>query len=201
MNKTSTGGSGVIDQVKLDAHRELFGFFAGQLVYPDKETFASIQEGGEEAFPASVMEPVSKYREQMLARSMEEIEELYVDTFDFEKSSTLYMTYFKYEDSKDRGQLLTSLKLVYEMFGMEMVDRELPDFLPLMLEFLYAADWLHHPHGLMAMQTVISILEDGTYQLMKSLESKGNPYYPLIKALRETFKLCLSQEVKVHEPV
>ena len=78
---------------------------------------------------------------------------------------------------------------------------ELPDFLPLMLEFLYAADWLHHPHGLMAMQTVISILEDGTYQLMKSLESKGNPYYPLIKALRETFKLCLSQEVKVHEPV
>nr|WP_155606099.1 nitrate reductase molybdenum cofactor assembly chaperone [Paenibacillus timonensis] len=186
---------------KLDENRELFGFFAGQLVYPDKEMFASIRESGDEVLPSTVMEPVTKYREQMLALSMEEIEELYVDTFDFEKSSTLYMTFFKYEDSKDRGQLLTSLKAVYEMFGMEMIDRELPDFLPLMLEFLSAANWQGHPHSETGMFTVLTILEDGTYQLMKSLEQKGNPYYELVKALRETFKLCLSQEVKVHESV
>ncbi|MDU4697482.1 MAG: nitrate reductase molybdenum cofactor assembly chaperone [Paenibacillus sp.] len=191
----------MIDLVKLDEHRELFGFFAGQLVYPDKETFGLIRESGEDVLPPAIMTPVTRYREQMLALSMEEIEELYVDTFDFEKSSTLYMTYSKYEDSKDRGQLLTSLKAVYEMFGLEMEDRELPDFLPLMLEFLYAADWLNHPHGETGMLTVITILEDGTFQLMKSLESKGNPYYELVKALRETFKLCLSQEVKIHESV
>ncbi|MBW4838034.1 MAG: nitrate reductase molybdenum cofactor assembly chaperone [Paenibacillaceae bacterium] len=191
----------MIDLAKLDEHRELFGFFAGQLVYPDKETFAWIRESGEEVLPSTVIEPVTNYREQMLALSMEEIEELYVDTFDFEKSSTLYMTFFKYEDSKDRGQLLTSLKAVYEMFGMQMIDRELPDYLPLMLEFLSAAEWLGHPHGETGMFTVLTILEDGTYQLMKSLEKKGNPYYELIKALRETFKLCLSQEVKVHESV
>ncbi|WP_178019047.1 nitrate reductase molybdenum cofactor assembly chaperone [uncultured Paenibacillus sp.] len=191
----------MIDLAKLDENRELFGYFAGQLVYPDKETFASIRESGEEALPSAVMDLVTKYREQMLALSMDEIEELYVDTFDFEKASTLYMTYFKYEDSKERGQLLTSLKAVYEMFGLEMIDRELPDYLPLMLEFLSAADWQGHPHGETGMFTVITILEDGTYQLMKSLEQKGNPYYELIKALRETFKLCLSQEVKVHESV
>ncbi|GJM81682.1 hypothetical protein HMSSN139_41780 [Paenibacillus sp. HMSSN-139] len=83
----------MIDLAKLDEHRELFGFFAGQLVYPDKETFALIRESGEEVLPSTVIEPVTKYREQMLALSMEEIEELYVDTFDFEKSSTLYMTF------------------------------------------------------------------------------------------------------------
>lgn len=191
----------MIDLVKLDENRELFGFFAGQLAYPDKETFASIRESGEEAWPPAVMDPVAKYRERMLALSMEEIEELYVDTFDFEKSSTLYMTYFKYEESKERGQLLTSLKAVYEMFGLEMVDRELPDFLPLMLEFLYVADWLGHPHGEAGINTVIAILEDGSYQLMKSLEQKENPYFNLIKGLRETFKRCLSQEVKIHGSV
>ncbi|WP_068785778.1 nitrate reductase molybdenum cofactor assembly chaperone [Paenibacillus phocaensis] len=191
----------MIDLAKLDEHRELFGFFAGQLIYPDKETFALIREIEEADLPQTVKEPLFKYREQMLLLTMEEIEELYVDTFDFEKSSTLYMTYFKYEESKERGQLLTSLKAVYEMFGMEMVDRELPDFLPLMLEFLYVADWLDHPHAEAGMHTVITILEDGTYELMKALEPKGNPYYDLIKALRETFKRCLSQEVKVHESV
>ncbi|MGG6310709.1 nitrate reductase molybdenum cofactor assembly chaperone [Paenibacillus macerans] len=189
----------MIDLVKLHENKEYFGFFAGQLTYPDKETFAQIREGGEEAMPPSILEPVATYRERMLQLSMDEIEEVYVDTFDFEKASTLYMTFAKYEDSKERGQMLTTLKTIYEMFGMEMTDRELPDCLPLMLEFLYAADWLDHPRGEVGMHTVITVLEDGSYQLMKSLEKAESPYYYLIKALRETFKLCLQQEVSAYE--
>lgn len=190
----------MIDLAKLQEHKELFGFLAGQLAYPDKQTYSQILESGEEALPPSILEPVTKYREELLQLSMDEIEERYVGTFDFEKTSTLYMTFSKYEDSKERGQMLTTLKTIYEMFGLEMADRELPDYLPLMLEFLYAADWLDHPRGEVGMHTVITVLEDGTYQLMKSLEKRESPYYYIIKALRETFKLCLlQQEVIAHE--
>lgn len=45
------------------------------------------------------------------------------------------MTYNKFDTQKERGQMLAKLKVLYEMFGLEMVDNELSDYLPLMLQF------------------------------------------------------------------
>ncbi|GIP10713.1 nitrate reductase molybdenum cofactor assembly chaperone [Paenibacillus macerans] len=189
----------MIDLVKLHEYKEMFGFFAGQLAYPDKAAFRELREAEELNCPPAVREPIAAYRERMLLLSMDDIEEQYVQTFDFEKSSTLYMTYFKYEDSRERGQMLTALKGVYELYGLEMEGRELPDYLPVMCEFLYAAQWLNQEQAETAMQTLLAVLEDGTYKLMKSLEKQDSPYFYLIKGLRETFKLCLRQEVNASE--
>ena len=73
--------------------------------------------------------------------SLDDIQQVYTQTFDFDRDTNLYMTYFKFEDQKERGQMLAKLKVLYEMFGLKMPDNELSDFLPLMLEFLYAAEW------------------------------------------------------------
>ncbi|MDU5949135.1 MAG: nitrate reductase, partial [Paenibacillus macerans] len=64
---------------------------------------------------------------------------------------------------------------------------------------LYAAQWLNQEQAETAMQTLLTVLEDGTYKLMKSLEKQDSPYFYLIKGLRETFKLCLRQEVNASE--
>ena len=45
------------------------------------------------------------------------------------------MTFNKFDTQKERGQMLAKLKVLYEMFGLKMVDNELSDFLPLMLQF------------------------------------------------------------------
>ena len=42
------------------------------------------------------------------------------------------MTFNKFDTQKERGQMLAKLKVLYEMFGLKMVDNELSDFLPLM---------------------------------------------------------------------
>lgn len=81
------------------------------------------------------------YRDQIQSYTLTEIKQLYTDTFDFNKQAPLYMTYNKFDTQKERGQMLAKLKVLYEMFGLEMVDNELSDYLPLMLEFLYAAQW------------------------------------------------------------
>lgn len=182
----------MIDLVKLTDYKEAFGFFARQLAYPDKLSMQELTMDG--AFAPSIQPLIQAYKEKMQERSMDEIEEKYVETFDFQKSSTLYMTFAKYEDSKERGNMLTALKAMYEMYGLEVTDTELPDYLPMMCEFLYAAEWVDNEHAEASMQTMLAIIEDGSFKLLKSLEKADSPYFYLVKALRETFKLCLRKE-------
>lgn len=195
MKKTFTGEFGVIDLNKLADHKLLFGFFAEQLAYPDKHTF---QEGAfaKGVFPPSIEEEIDVYWQQMQQFSLEDIQENYVQLFDFQQRSTLYMTYAKFEDAKERGQMLAKLKSMYEMFGLEITNNELADYLPLICEFIYAADWSTHEHAEPSFQTLLAVMEDGTYGLLKALEKLQSPYYYLVKGLRELFKLCLAEEVK-----
>lgn len=52
------------------------------------------------------------------------------------------MTYNQFDTQKERGQMLAKLKVLYEMFGLKMVDNELSDYLPLMLIFTnYRMAW------------------------------------------------------------
>ncbi len=190
----------MINLEELYKHKHAFGFFAQQLSYPEKINFNPllIEESFDSSDPA--YESIQTYWKLIQEYSMEEIEEMYVKIFDFQKDSTLYMTYFKFEDTKERGQMLAKLKVLYEMFGLNMPDEELSDYLPLMCEFLYAAEWLGDDRAEESLTMLFAVLEDGTYYLLKSLEEHKCPYYYVIKALRETFKACINNKaVDNHE--
>lgn len=184
----------MIDVAKLYDYKTSFGFFASQLMYPEKLDFhpASL----EESFPAD--HPARGEAEAYWARvhelSLDEISEHYTETFDFQKDCALYMTYFKFEDAKERGQMLLRLKILYEMFGLEMPEGELPDYLPLMCEFLYAAEWMKESKTSENFRLLFGVLEDGTYHLLAALEKQDSPYRHLIKGLRQTLKACIEQE-------
>lgn len=198
MKRISTGGSGVINLEKLYDHKHSFGFFSYHLTYPEKLDFHPqlIEDHFEEGHPA--YGHVQTYWSLMHEYSLDEIQEMYTSTFDFQKDSTLFMTYFKFEDAKERGQMLAKLKVLYEMFGLEMPDSELSDFLPLICEFLYAAEWLGDPRAPQSFGMLVAVLEDGTFHLLNSLEKHGSPYYHLVKGLRETFKACVEREVQAN---
>ncbi len=102
------------------------------------------------------------------------------------------MTYNKFDTQKERGQMLAKLKVLYEMFGLEMVDNELSDYLPLMLQFLQVAEWRNDPRAEDNIQLIIMIIEDGTYVMANALGEDNNPYAYVIQALRKTLKLCLT---------
>ena len=59
----------------------------------------------------------------------------YVETFDFDRRASLHLTYHVHGDRRQRGIELIRLKRRYAAAGVELVDRELPDYLPVMLEF------------------------------------------------------------------
>ena len=194
MKKTSTGVFGVIDLEKLYKHKSAFGFFAQQLTYPEKLTFhpTLIDDTFSPTDPA--YELVKEYWDEIHTYSLDDIQELYVQTFDFQKSATLYMTFFKFEDAKERGQMLAKLKVMYEMFGLDMPAEELSDYLPLICEFLYAAEWLGDPRAKDSFNILFAVLEDGTYNLIEALEKFNSPYLRLVRGLRQTFKVCIERE-------
>ncbi|QLK86747.1 nitrate reductase molybdenum cofactor assembly chaperone [Staphylococcus sp. 17KM0847] len=184
----------------LKHYKDTLGYMSQQLSFPEKLTFhpKTFEDVFNEAHPA--YPHMVTYRELMYEKSLADIQALYTDTFDFNKKTTLYMTFNKFDTQKERGQMLAKLKVLYEMFGLEMPSNELSDYLPLMLEFLYAAHTDGDSRAQENMQLVIMIIEDGTYPIMKHLEEKENPYSHLIRGLRETLKRCIVEdnEVKHH---
>ncbi|MCR2821846.1 nitrate reductase molybdenum cofactor assembly chaperone [Lederbergia panacisoli] len=184
----------MIDLNQLHNHKPLFGFIAQVLSYPEKRTFHPNMLEGIVSPSSPSYEYILKFWELVHEYSLEKLEELYVQTFDFQKKSTLYMTFVKFEDSKERGQMLARLKVLYEMYGLEMPNGELSDYLPLICEFIYAADWLGDPRSEESFNILLAVLEDGTYHLLNALEEFQSPYAPLIKGLRETVKFCIVKE-------
>ena len=68
------------------------------------------------------------------------LQQHYVETFDLDKRSGLYLSYYGEGDTRQRGIALLRLKRLYRAAGLPLEGTaELPDYLPVMLEFAAAA--------------------------------------------------------------
>lgn len=65
-----------------------------------------------------------------------DLQERYVELFDRQRSLSLHLFEHVYAESRDRGPAMVELKRAYEAAGLEITANELPDFLPLYLEYL-----------------------------------------------------------------
>lgn len=197
---TSMEGFSVINLQKLAQYQESLGYLGQQINFPEKLTFHPnvSQETIEASHPA--YEDLCAFREIIMNYSLSEIKAIYTDTFDFSKNYPLYMTYNRFDTQKERGQMLAKLKVLYEMFGLKMIDNELSDYLPLMLQFLQVARWENDVRAEDNLKLIIMIIEDGTYEMANHLAKNNNPYAYVIKALRQTLKACIvsNKEVRNH---
>jgi len=67
-------------------------------------------------------------------------EERYVDLFDRGRALSLHLFEHLHGESRDRGEAMVELKQLYEKAGFELSARELPDYLPVVLEYLSCRD-------------------------------------------------------------
>ena len=65
-----------------------------------------------------------------------DLQERYVLLFDRTRSLSLHLFEHVHGESRDRGQAMVDLMALYERHGLAIEARELPDYLPLFLEFL-----------------------------------------------------------------
>jgi len=82
---------------------------------------------------------LGSFLEWYRAQSLDQLRESYVDNFDFDRRHSLHLTYQLHGDSRQRGLALLKIKNVYRDAGLVPAEGELPDYLPLMLEFAVLA--------------------------------------------------------------
>ncbi|MFI7707056.1 nitrate reductase molybdenum cofactor assembly chaperone [Nonomuraea sp. NPDC049480] len=98
----------------------------------------------------------------------------YVETFDLDRRCCLYLTYYTDGDTRRRGESLAALKRRYRAAGWELMEDELPDFLPVVLEFA-AVD----PAGV----ALLAEHRVGLELLLAALTERGSPYAHVIGAV------------------
>jgi nitrate reductase delta subunit len=109
----------------------------------------------------------------------DELAQAYVETFDLHRHTSLYLTYYVHGDTRKRGMALLRLKRLYAAAGLEPATGELPDYLPLMLEFAALA-----PDGLG--ETLLREHRPSLELLRRDLDDAGSPYAALLEALTST---------------
>jgi nitrate reductase delta subunit len=104
------------------------------------------------------------------------VQQHYVETFDLDKRCGLYLTFYGEGDRRRRGMALLRLKRMYRAAGLPLEGSELPDFLPVMLEFAAAAP---RSRGEVVLREHCAALE----LLRHSLGDRGTPYVQVIDAI------------------
>jgi len=105
-----------------------------------------------------------------------EAEECYVDLFDRGRALSLHLFEHLHGDSRDRGEAMVDLKRIYERAGFELAARELPDYLPVLLEYLSCRD----------LGEARAMLADCAHILTtigRSLIARGSRYAAVLQAL------------------
>lgn len=108
------------------------------LNYPNVQMKESLQEIKVEIANIAedgIRENIQDFINELENRSLDDWISHYIEHFDFGRLTNLYVTYLKLGEQRERGLELLRLKKYYEANGFDVTDKELPDYLPLMLEF------------------------------------------------------------------
>lgn len=190
---------GVIDFKKLTALRDTFAILSRLIDYPEADTFSMAlrqQLVKDQALSTATRGEILSLFDELASLSLIKRQEMYAHLFEMNRRYTLYMSYYKMTDSRERGTVLARLKMLYEMFGVSEATSELSDYLPLLLEFLAYGNYEDDPRR-QDIQLALSVIEDGTYTLLKNaVTDSDNPYIQLIRLTRSLIGSCIKMEVQ-----
>jgi len=142
------------------------------LSYPDPELVAHLDELEEAAGSVPAVAPFLSW---LRRTPLPAAQEAYVRTFDFDRRASLHLTYHTHGDRRQRGLELVRLKRRYAEAGFPLEGRELPDHLPVLLEFAALA-----PE---AGEALLAEQRPALELVRAALRAGGSPYAVLLDAL------------------
>lgn len=124
------------------------------LDYPKEELWQHGEElldaCDDPALTAARRRQLREFVQQLLGSDPLDAQSTWLGTFDRGRAMSLLLFEHIHGESRDRGQAMVDLVDAYRRNGFVLDARELPDYLPLLLEYLSqrpqaeARDWLHH---------------------------------------------------------
>jgi nitrate reductase delta subunit len=118
-----------------------FKALSALLSYPTADLQAAVPElaaaiDREALLPSAIRRQLDVLLDEIANGDLYDVQERYVLLFDRTRSLSLHLFEHVHGESRDRGQAMIDLKVLYENGGLEIDASELPDFVPLFLEFL-----------------------------------------------------------------
>lgn len=115
------------------------------LEYPSEEVRSNLFALREHAIASGALDgEIVKEFDRFLAYAgsidLTDLQAEYVQTFDLTPEHSLHLTHHIFGDDKNRGPALIDLTEQYRGHGLAVDGNELPDYLPLILEFVHAID-------------------------------------------------------------
>jgi nitrate reductase molybdenum cofactor assembly chaperone NarJ/NarW len=99
-------------------------------------------------------------------------QERWLGLFDRGRAMSLLLFEHIHGESRDRGQAMVDLIETYRSHGFELASKELPDYLPLVLEYLSqrpgeeVRDWLHHTGHILELLAARAAERESPYAIL-----------------------------------
>lgn len=151
------------------------------LDYPD----ASLREGKAELAAAitaareispAQREALLVLLEELAGAELMDVQEAYSDLFERGRALSLLLFEHVHGESRDRGQAMVDLMAQYEAAGFAIGVKELPDYIPLYLEYLASREDLEAREGLADVSHLLALLA-------ARLEERDSAYASCLRAL------------------
>ncbi|KHL15073.1 nitrate reductase delta subunit [Mumia flava] len=153
------------------------------LAYPDDEVLAlvpAMRGAVAEHDRSAAAQPLAGFLDHLAAGAPHDLRQAYVETFDLSRKHALYLSYWTDGDTRRRGEVLGRFKQRYRDAGWVVDTRgELPDYLPLVLEFAARVD----PDG---GRDLMQEYRAGIELLRLALRDAGSPYAGVLEAVCAT---------------
>jgi len=122
------------------------------------------------------------FLDDVRSRTPQDLAAHYVTVFDLRNRRSLYLSWWREGDTRLRGAALVRFKQVYRAHGLEFVGEELPDFLPVLLEFTATGG----PSATVAGEELLNEHRPGIELLRFALTDAKTPYTAVIEAVCAT---------------
>lgn len=164
-----------------DADPRLFAIASWLLRYPGERLLGGRAELAAAATALRARrprEPLARFAAAFAAEPDGRLlQQRWIETFETSRRTALYLTYYSHGDTRERGLALLRLRKLYRAGGLPMErGDELPDFLPVMLEFAGAA-----PAGYGA--ALLREHRAGLELLRLALGERRSPYADVVDAV------------------
>ncbi len=170
------------------------------LGYPNAELRSHLSELSpalheERALPAPRLAELDALIVALGRKSALEVEAEYVELFDRGRATSLHLFEHVHGDSRDRGPAMIDLTKTYEQAGLFLGESELPDFVPVVLEFASTLPARQAREFLGEMAHIFNAI-------FAALQKRESPYAVVLGALLELAGEKASPvEVVVDEPI
>ncbi len=153
------------------------------LTYPSADLVKALPEfqgilKKETWLPEESLKTLNYLMDWMADQDLLDLQEEFVALFDRTPSLCLHLFEHVHGDSRDRGQALVDLSEVYKDAGLLINTEEMPDFLPLFLEYLSIIEAEESAQNLGEIANVLGVLAG-------RLKNRQSPYTAVFEALIE----------------